>query len=156
MELLACTAGLSLLARLGLDGSVYTDCQGLVTSLSKDTPLRRGSTKVGYHLLRACHRILSTTSIRLQWTRSHPETSDSPVSGWSPDQWGIYLADLYASPHPKPLLRQFTVTTLDLDVTAIPLMASHPSDWLWCHAQQHPLLGSLAGAAQWTDLWHYL
>jgi len=38
MELLACTAGLTLLDTLGLRGTVHTDCQGLVTSLLRPQP----------------------------------------------------------------------------------------------------------------------
>ena len=99
MELLALTGGLQILAHLQLTGQVITDCQSLTRKLAKWDVLRRNTGSPGYPLLRECKRLL-TPARTLRWTKGHPERSRSPRSDWSQDQWGNYLADLYAGGGP--------------------------------------------------------
>ena len=34
--------------------------------------------------------------IHLQWTKGHPERSETPSAAWTRNQWGTYLADALA------------------------------------------------------------
>ena len=106
MELLAISAGLELLDALSLSGTVCSDCQGLVKKLLHPHALRRTPATAGFPLIRACARRVRHPSRQLQRTRSHPERSGTPRSGWDQSQWGIFLADHYArsptSPPPGP------------------------------------------------------
>ena len=73
MELLAISAGLELLEAFDLEGTVYSDCQGLVKKLQHPQVLRRTPASAGFPLIRACVRRLQHPSRQLQWVRSHPE-----------------------------------------------------------------------------------
>ena len=100
MELLAITGGMEVLDTLGLAGTIYSDCQGLIRKLLHPHVLRRNTTGPGYPLLRYCVTTLRHHLIQLSWTRSHPERSNVPSNCWDQNQWGIFLADRFGGPHP--------------------------------------------------------
>ena len=81
MELLAITGGLQILSHLNLQGTVLSDCQGLVRKLAQRNVLRRNLTNAGYPLLRDCVRNL-TPHRTIKWIKGHPERSQAPRSGW--------------------------------------------------------------------------
>ena len=56
MELLAITGGLQILSHLNLQGTVLSDCQGLVRKIAQRNVLRQNPTDTGYPLLRDCVR----------------------------------------------------------------------------------------------------
>ena len=74
MELLAITGGLQILSHLNLQGTVLSDCQGLVRKIAQRNVLRRNPTYAGYPLLRDCTRNL-TPHRTLMWIKGHPERS---------------------------------------------------------------------------------
>ena len=86
MELLALTGALQLLAHLQLQGTVYSDCQGLICNFHQRNVLRLNTNSTGYPLFRDCKRLISGNHSIQSW--------------WSQDQWGNYIADLHASPPP--------------------------------------------------------
>ena len=77
MELLAVTGGIEVLATLGLTGTIYSDCQGLIRKLHHPHVLRCNTTAPGYPLLRYCVTTLQHP-IQLRRLRSHPERSNAP------------------------------------------------------------------------------
>ena len=93
VELLAISAGLELLDALGISGTVYSACQGLVKKLHHPHVLRRTPANPGFPLIRVCVRRLRHPSRQLQLIRSHPERSWTPRSAWDQSQWWIFLAD---------------------------------------------------------------
>ena len=95
-SLLALSAGLELLEAFDLEGTVYSDCQGLVKKLQYPQVLRRTSASAGFPLIRSCARRLQHPSRKQQWVRSYPERSRTPRTGWDQLHWGIFLADRYA------------------------------------------------------------
>ena len=111
MELLALTGALQLLAHLQLQGTVYSDCQGLIHKLQQQNVLRRNTSSAGYPLLRDCKRLISGTR-SIHWIKGHPERSQTPPSGLSQDQWGNYVADLHPSPPPTHTLNLPALTIL--------------------------------------------
>ena len=76
MELLALSGALQLLAHLQLQGTVYSDCQGLIRKLQQRNVLRRNTTSTGFPLLRDCKRLMSGTRA-IQWIKGHPERSQA-------------------------------------------------------------------------------
>jgi len=111
-ELVACTVGLCVLEHLKLTGSVRKDCQGLVRTQQKHSPLKRDSGKAGYHLLRACLRATRVPNISLYGHRSHPERSATPRSGWTPHRMGLLHTGGYAPGAPaRPIRVDLQVVT---------------------------------------------
>ena len=157
MELLAISAGLELLEALDLTGTVYSDCQGLVKKLHHPHVLRRSPASVGYPLIRACVRRLHRPTRTLQWTRSHPERSGTPRSGWDQSQWGIYLADLYArNPLSPPLPGLRLQIAESISYKCISEGAIGPEEWSWSTAEHAPLLGALRRTVSTLSLTSYL
>ena len=85
MELIAITGCLQIFSHLNLQGTVFSDCQGLVRKIAQRNVLRRNPTNSGYPLLRDCVRNL-TPHRSLKWIKGHPERSQAPRSGWTQDQ----------------------------------------------------------------------
>ena len=157
MELLAITGGLQALAHLRLSGTVLSDCQGLVRKLAHRHVLRRNPTSARYPLMRDCARSI-TPARTLQWIKGHPERTRTPRSGWTQDQWGNYLADLYArSPASSPPLDFPSLVILPpLSYTAFAQAAIRPQDWHFVAPDQAPLLTGLGSALAHASLVDYL
>ena len=157
MELLAITGGLQALDHLHLSGTVLSDCQGLVRKLAHRHVLRRNPTSAGYPLMRDCARSI-TTARTLQWIKGHPERTRTPCSGWTQDQWGNYLADLYArSPASSPPLDFPSLVVIPpLSYTAFAQAAIRPQDWHFVAPDQAPLLAGLGSALAHASLVDYL
>ena len=157
MELLAITGGLQILSHLNLQGTVLSDCQGLVRKIAQRNVLRRNPTNTGYPLLRDCVREL-TPNRTLKWIKGHPERSQAPRSGWTQDQWGNFLADLFASnPHrPPPLDFPQLTTHRILAHAAIAQASIQPHDWHFIAPGHAPLLNGLRPALAHASLLNYL
>ena len=113
-ELLAIYTGISLLHTLNLRGTVYSDCLAAVKKITRRwTPATPSRQQV-------------PPSSRL------PERSDSPVSAWTRQQWGIYVADALAKnkdvstlPHSSiPVLQTHQISLHDLLSTV-----TRPNSW---------------------------
>ena len=130
MELLAITGGLQILSHLNLSGTVFSDCQGLVRKIAQRHVLRRIPTNAGYPLLRDCVRRLDPHRT-LQWIKGHPERSRTPRSGWTQDQWGNYLADLFAGDPSRTPPIDFPHLLICPAITheAIAQASIRPTDW---------------------------
>ena len=157
MELLAITGGIQILSCLNLQGTVLSDCQGLVRKIAQRHVLRRNPTNAGYPLLRDCARSL-THHRTLKWIKGHPERSQVPRSGWTQDQWGNFLADSFASdPHrPPPLDFPQLTTHRILSHTAIAQASVQPHDWHFIAPGHAPLLDGLRPALASASLMDYL
>ena len=94
-ELLAIYAGISLLHTLNLRGTVYSDCLAAVKKITRRWTPGKAFQAAGAALVTAARFLLSST-LTVQWMKGHPERSDSPVSAWTRQQWGIYVADALA------------------------------------------------------------
>ena len=81
LELLAISAGLEFLEALGLTGTVFSDCQGLVKNLRHLHVPPADPRWPGYHLIRACVRHLTHPRRKLQWIRCHPNARGRPALG---------------------------------------------------------------------------
>ena len=151
MELLAITGGLEVLATLGLTGTIYSDCQGLIRKLLHPHLLRRNTTGSGFPPTLQHH------PIQLNWTRSHPERSNVPPNCWDQNQWGIFLADRFGGPQPPdydpdfPTLHRFS----PISHQTIAEGTTKPHHWVWSAMGPAPLLGSLTRALHHTALHTY-
>ena len=116
MELLAITGGLQILSHLNLSGMVLSDCQGLIRKITQRNALRRNTTNAGYPLLRDCVRLI-VPHCTLHWIKGHPERSRVPRSGWTQDQLGNYLADLFAGSLHSPVSLDFPQLTIHPTIT---------------------------------------
>ena len=156
MELLAISAGLELLEDLGLRGTVFTDCQGLVKKLLHPQVLRRTPASAGFPLIRACARRLHPLRT-LQWVRSHPERSRTPRTAWDQSQWGIFFADRYARSPSAPPEPGFPLQIAEpISYVCIAKGAIRPDDWHWATAGHAPLLGALGRTVHAVSLSAYL
>ena len=158
MELLALTGGLQILTHLQLTGQVITDCQSLTRKLEKWDVLRRNTGSPGYPLLRECKRLI-TPARTIRWTKGHPERSHAPRSGWSQDQWGNYLADLYAGGGPPPSSAASfpgLVVSPPLSYTRIARAAIRDTDWQFITNTHIPMLASPRLAINRASLADYL
>ena len=156
MELLAISAGLELLDDLGLQGTVFSDCQGLVQKLLHPQVLRRTPASAGFPLIRACVRRLHP-SRTLQWVRSHPERSRIPRTAWDQSQWGIFFADRYARSPFAPPEPGFPLQIAEpISFICIAEGAIRPDDWHWATAGHAPLLGALGRTVSAVSLTAYL
>ena len=130
MELLAISTGLELLEAYDLEGTVYSDCQGLVKNFQHPHVLRRTHASAGFPLIRACARRLQHPSRKLQWVRSHPERSRTPRTAWDQSQWGIFLADRYARTPASPPVPGFLLQIAEpISFQCIADGAIRPDDW---------------------------
>ena len=156
MELLDITGGLQIISHLHLSGTVLSDCQGLVRKIAQRHVLRRNPTNAGYPLIRDCVRSL-TPQRTLQWIKGHPERSRTPRSGWTRDQWGNYLADLFAGdPTSTPPLNlpQLTIHPT-LTHEAIAQASIQHADWHFIATGQVPALDGLRPALAHASLLDY-
>ena len=157
MELLAISAGLELLEALDLEGTVHSDCQGLVKKLQHPQVLRRTPASAGFPLIRACVRRLQHPGRQLKWVRSHPERSPVPRTAWDQSQWGIFLADRYArSPASPPVPGLLLQIAEPISFQCIADGAIRPDDWHWATASHAPLLGALGRSVSAVSLSSYL
>ena len=91
-------------------------------------------------------RPLLSPDITVQWTKGHPERSDSPPATLSRQQWGIYIADALTKNRdvstllhsPIPVLRIHQIALHDLLSTVTPLHS-----WHWADNNKAPPLGNL-------------
>ena len=110
------------------------DCQSLIRKLEK------------WDVLRTIH-----------WIKGHPEHSHTPRLGWSQDQWGNYIADLYAGGPPRQ------ATTFP-DLTVSPTLPSHIlaraairyTDWQFITNTHIPMLASPSQAISRASFADYL
>ena len=102
MELLATTAGTVLLHRLGKRGRVITDNQGVVKQLLDRSRMSRSGSRQGTSFALLAWDILQEGQITPHWHRGHPERREKDRTAWSRDDWGSYLANLYAPPRADP------------------------------------------------------
>ena len=144
-ELLAIYAGLYLLHTLNLQGTVYSDCLAAVKKINRRWTPGKAFQAAGAALVTAARTLLSST-LTVHWTKGHPERSDTPVSAWTRQQWGIYVADALAKnkdvstlPHsPIPVLRSHQISLHDLLSTV-----TLPNSWQWTDNDHEPPLGNL-------------
>ena len=157
MELLAITGGLQILSHLNLSGTVFSDCQGLVRKIDQRHVLRRNPTNAGYPLLRDCVRSLNPHRT-LQWIKGHPERSRTPRSGWTQDQWGNYLADLFAGDRTRTPPLDFPQLIIHPALTheAIAQESIQPTDWHFIAPGHAPLLDGLRPDLAHASLLNYL
>ena len=147
-ELIAIQAGLRLLYELKLRGTVYSDCLGAVKKITRRWSPGHSFLEAGAALIASSRAYLSD-SIHLQWTKGHPERTDTPPAAWTRQQWGIYLADALAKnrdigalPHsPIPTIRPRTVPLHDILLDSTPL-----DSWQWTGLDRSPPLGNLRAA----------
>ena len=151
VELLAISAGLELLDALGISGTVYSACQGLVKKLHHPHVLRRTPANPGFPLIRVCVRRLRHPSRQLQLIRSHPERSWTPRSAWDQSQWWIFLADHYARAPTSP-----PIPGLSLQIECIAEGAIRQDNWHCTMAGHAPLLGGLGRTVSAISLSAYL
>ena len=104
MELSAVAAGTILLHRLGKQGQVITDNQSIVKQLLDRRRMCRAGSREGTTLALPAWAILQERLISLRWHRGHPERREKDRQAWSRDDWGSYLANLYAPPRADPSL----------------------------------------------------
>ena len=144
-ELIAIQAGLRLLHVLNLRGTVYSDCLGAVKKVTRRWSTGPSFLDAGAALVTSNRSYLSDR-IHLQWTKGHPERSDTPPAAWTRTQWGIFLADALTKnrdigslPYsPIPSIRTHTLTLQDI------LLESTPGDsWQWMGPGHSPPLGNL-------------
>ena len=102
MELLSATAGTILLHRLGKQGRVITDNQGIEKQLLDRKRMTRSGSRQGSSIALPAWHILQEGQITLHWHRGHPERREKDRTTWSRDDWGSYLANLYAPPRADP------------------------------------------------------
>ena len=144
-ELLAIYLGLSLLSTLNLRGTVYSDCLAAVKKITRRWTPGRAFLDAGAALVTAARALLSP-DITVQWTKGHPERSNSPPINWTRQQRGIYVADALTKnrdvstlPHsPIPVLQIHQIAFQDLLSTVTP---SHL--WHWADNDNAPPLGNL-------------
>ena len=141
MDLLALTGGLQILSHLQLTGKVISDCQSLARKLGTSSVV---TLAVQATLSFECKRLISANSTT-HWIKGHPERSHTPRSGWLQDQWGNYLADLYAgSPNPPRQATPFPSLTVlpTLPYHIIAKAAIRDTDWQFFTNTQIPMLDS--------------
>ena len=144
-ELLAIHTGLQLLNSLQLRGTVYSDCLAAVKQITRRWTPGSAFHATGAALVTAARALLSPT-ITVQWTKGHPERSDTPPPAWTRQQWGIFLADALTKhrdvgtlPHsPIPHLRVCPVLLRDLLASITPSPV-----WQWADKDSAPPLGNL-------------
>ena len=144
-ELLAIYAGLSLLSTLNLRGTIYSDCLAAVKKIHRQWTPGSAFQDAGAAVVTAARGLLSP-HLSVQWTKGHPERSDSPPATWTRQQWGIYVADALTKnrdittlPHsPIPVLRIHQIALHDLLPTVTP-----PHSWHWADNDSVPPFGSL-------------
>ena len=119
--------------------------------------LRRNPTNAGYPLLRDCVRSL-TPHRTIQWIKGHPERSRTPRSGWTQDQWGNYLADLFAGDPTRTPPIDFPHLHIHPALThaAIAQASIRPTDWHFIAPGHAPLLDGLRQALANASLMDYL
>ena len=132
-ELIAIQAGLRLLHELNLSGTVYSDCLGAVQKITRRWPPGHSILEAGAVLVASTRSYLSDR-IHLQWSKGHPERSDTPPAAWTRAQWGIYLADaltknrdigsLPFSPIPSILIHTIPLHEILLESTSV-------DSWQW-------------------------
>ena len=81
-ELLAIYSGLSLLSTLNLRGTIYSDCLAAVKKITRRWTPGRSFQDTGAALVTAVRALLSP-DITVQWTKGHPERSDSSPATWT-------------------------------------------------------------------------
>ena len=107
---------LSLLVALQINSEfpapIFSDCESAVNSLLHITDLGYWRKKDHHFLLSVAYQLLNTTPTSITWIKSHPERRARRCN-WTQHEWGIYIADLYASllwtiPYPLTALRLTT------------------------------------------------
>ena len=144
-ELIAIQAGLQLLHELNLCGTVYSDCLGAVKKITRQWPPGHSFLEAGAALVASARTLLSAT-IHLQWTKGHPERSDTPPAAWTRTQWGIYLADALTKNRDLGSLPFSPIPTIHIHTIPLReiLLESTPVDsWQWTGPDCSPPLGNL-------------
>ena len=105
---------LSLLAALQINSEfpapIFSDCESAVNSLLHITDLGYWRKTDHHFLLSVAYQLLNTTPTSITWIKSHPERRARRCN-WTQHEWGIYIADLYASPSlDHPLSFNYTTT----------------------------------------------
>ena len=93
-----CCGGIIFLHRLGKQGRVITDNQGIVKQLLDRKRMTRSGSRQGTSIAVPAWDILQEGQITLHWHRGHPERRGKTRTAWSRDDLGSYLANLYAPP----------------------------------------------------------
>ena len=146
MELLAVSAGTILLHRLGKHGRVITDNQGVVKQLLDRRRMYRSGSREGITLALPAWDILQEGHISLHWHRGHSERREKDRTAWSHDDWGSYLANLYAPPRadPSPTSTSNRILQVILtDLAAIRQQLVPHTQWQICDHQDESVLSTL-------------
>ena len=110
--------GLDTFASPGQARAFITDNQGIVKQLLDRRRMCRSGSREGTTLALPAWDILHEGLISLRWRRGHPERREKDHQAWSRDDWGSYLANLYAPPRadpsPSPITRILQVSFTDL------------------------------------------
>ena len=145
MELLSITAGTLLLHRLGKRGRVITDNQGVVKQLLDRKRMSRSGSRQGTSLALLAWDLLQEGQITLHWHRGHPERREKDRTTWSRDDWGNYLANLYAPPRadPSPPHSICIKQVIPTDLTAFRQQLIPHTHWQLCDHQDEVVLNTL-------------
>ena len=107
---------------------------------------------------RECKRLINADRT-IHWIKGHRERSHTPRSGWSQDQWGNYIADLYAGrPHPPRQSTTFPGPSISptLPYHLIARAAIRATDWQFISNTHIPMLASPSHAISRAALADYL
>ena len=143
-ELLAIFTGLSLLSTLNLRGTIYSDCLAAVKKITRRWTPGSAFQDTGAAPVTAS-RALLTPDITVQWTKGHPERSDSPPASWTRQQWGIYVADALTKNRDVSILPHSPIPVIRIHQIVLHDLLSTISPHLWHLADNHnaPPLGNL-------------
>ena len=87
---------------------MLTDSKSSIAAIQR----RPKGSEVGYQLIHACQHQLSNSSTPL-WIKSHPEKYSKE---FTPQQHGIFLADIYADGSDDPCSHSFTIPSSELSL----------------------------------------
>ena len=102
MELVWIATGAILPHRLQKRGRIYTYNQSVVKQLTTHPRMCRSGQRSRVFFALSAWEILQEGQISLTWHRGHPERREKNKSLWSRDDWGSFLANLYAPPRADP------------------------------------------------------
>ena len=106
-ELLALLGALAITQRLDVlglaDKRIGSDCKSLVDYINehRHTRLRNEVGKLPF-LIATQQYLQRDAAQQVRWVRSHPERRKPEQKDYDLDEWGIYIADCYASNKPTP------------------------------------------------------
>ena len=108
--------------------------------------MSRSGSRQGTPRAQPAWAILQEGQIKLHWHRGHPERREKDRTAWSRDDWGSYLANLYAPPRadPSPPNSPSRITqVLRTDLAAFCKQLIPHTHWQLCDHQEEAVLNTL-------------